>query len=138
MQQHEKIRKKRDFQPIRFPGPTNRARDPLAFLRSIANGAHIQYRSTDSHLTFPDPLFKEQWYLVSVFFFFFFLQLNGLWQIFIFFNACSLFEMIMIKYWINILKRVTRRPPTLNYHIIYSIFVVIVAQINFSCCCWFL
>lgn len=65
MQQHEKIRKKRDFQAVRFPGPTNRARDPLAFLRSIANGASIQYRSTDSHLTFPDPLFKEQWYLVS-------------------------------------------------------------------------
>lgn len=65
MQQHEKIRKKRDFQPVRFPGATNRARDPLAFLRSIANGAHIQYRSTDSHLVFPDPLYKEQWYLVS-------------------------------------------------------------------------
>jgi hypothetical protein len=68
MQQHEKIRKKRDFQPIKFPTPSaTRARDPLAFLRSIANGAHIQYRSTDSHLIFPDPLYKEQWYLVSTF-----------------------------------------------------------------------
>jgi hypothetical protein len=68
MQQHEKIRKKRDFQPIKFPGSTaTRARDPLAFLRSITNGAHIQYRNTDSHLIFPDPLFKEQWYLVSKF-----------------------------------------------------------------------
>jgi hypothetical protein len=64
-QQHEKIRKKRDFQRVKFPGPANGRTDPLAFLRSIASHSQIQYRSTDSHLIFPDPLFKEQWYLVS-------------------------------------------------------------------------
>lgn len=66
MQQHEKIRKKRDtYTPIRFPGQSSRGRDPLALLRSIASGTHVRLRSTDSHLIFPDPLFKEQWYLVS-------------------------------------------------------------------------
>lgn len=65
-QQHEKIRKKRDFQRIKFPEPSSSLRsDPLALLRSIATGSQIKYRSTDSHLIFPDPLFKEQWYLVS-------------------------------------------------------------------------
>jgi hypothetical protein len=67
-QQHEKIRKKRDFQRVRFPGQTSNVRgDPLALLRSITSGSQVHYRSTDSHLTFHDPLFKEQWYLVSFF-----------------------------------------------------------------------
>ena len=68
-QQHEKIRKKRDFQRIKFPETSSSLRsDPLALLRSIATGSQIKYRSTDSHLIFPDPLFKEQWYLVSYYF----------------------------------------------------------------------
>lgn len=66
MQQHEKIRKKRDtYTPVRFPGQSSRGRDPIALLRSIARGTHVRLRSTDSHLIFPDPLFKEQWYMVS-------------------------------------------------------------------------
>lgn len=65
-QQHEKIRKKRDYQKVRFPGAaSSRVADPLSVLRSIAQQSHLQYRNTDSHLTFPDPLFKEQWYMVS-------------------------------------------------------------------------
>lgn len=65
-QQHEKIRKKRDYQKVRFPGAaSSRVADPLSVLRSIAQQSHIQYRNTDSHLIFPDPLFKEQWYMVS-------------------------------------------------------------------------
>lgn len=59
-QQHEKIRKKRDYSTfdqdfVRFPDP-----------RSIAPGSQrVNYRDTGSHNIFPDPLFKEQWYLVS-------------------------------------------------------------------------
>lgn len=65
-QQHEKIRKKRDYQKVRFPGAgSSRNADPLSVLRSIASQSQIQYRNTDSHLVFPDPLFKEQWYMVS-------------------------------------------------------------------------
>lgn len=65
-QQHEKIRKKRDYQKVRFPGAgSSRLADPLGVLRSIATQSRIQYRQTDSHLIFPDPLFKEQWYMVS-------------------------------------------------------------------------
>lgn len=67
-QQHEKIRKKRDYQnqKVRFPGTTSNSRpDPLSFLRSLAPQSRIQYRNTDSHLVFTDPLFKEQWYMVS-------------------------------------------------------------------------
>lgn len=76
-QQHEKIRKKRDFQRIKFPGQSSARADPLSLLRSITSGSQIQYRSTDSHLIFPDPLFKEQWYLVSFFFFLtFFCSIN--------------------------------------------------------------
>lgn len=74
-QQHEKIRKKRDFQRIKFPEPSSSLRsDPLALLRSIATGSQIKYRSTDSHLIFPDPLFKEQWYLVSYYYGYLFCQ----------------------------------------------------------------
>ncbi|EDS41847.1 proprotein convertase subtilisin/kexin type 4, furin [Culex quinquefasciatus] len=57
-QQHEKIRKKRDYSTfdqdfVRFPDP-----------RSIAPGSQrVNYRDTGSHNIFPDPLFKEQWYL---------------------------------------------------------------------------
>lgn len=69
MQQHEKIRKKRDYtkvgsSPIKFPDYT-RAVDPLSLLRNSAPQSRLQYRNTDAHLIFPDPLFKEQWYMVS-------------------------------------------------------------------------
>lgn len=65
-QQHERIRKKRDYQKVRFPGSVTNSRsaDPLG-LRNIGSQSHIQYRSTDSHTFFSDPLFKEQWYMVS-------------------------------------------------------------------------
>lgn len=58
-QQHEKIRRKRDYSTfdqdfVRFPDP-----------RSIAPGSRVNYRDTGAHNIFPDPLFKEQWYLVS-------------------------------------------------------------------------
>lgn len=64
-QQHERIRKKRDYQKVRFPGSAANARNanPLGLLRSIGTQSQIQYRSTDSHSFFPDPLFKEQWYM---------------------------------------------------------------------------
>lgn len=56
-QQHEKIRRKRDYSTfdqdfVRFPDP-----------RSIAPGSRVNYRDTGAHNIFPDPLFKEQWYL---------------------------------------------------------------------------
>ncbi|XP_055539465.1 furin-like protease 2 isoform X1 [Wyeomyia smithii] len=58
-QQHEKIRRKRDYSTfdadfVRFPDP-----------RSIAPASRVGYRDTGAHNIFPDPLFKEQWYLVS-------------------------------------------------------------------------
>lgn len=64
-QQHEKIRKKRDenykeSRQIKFP-----EYDFTNLLRQLAPQARIQYRNTDSHSIFSDPLFKEQWYLVS-------------------------------------------------------------------------
>ncbi|CAO1381843.1 unnamed protein product [Diamesa hyperborea] len=67
MQQHEKIRKKRDYtkvasSPIKFPD-YSRSVDPLSLLRNAAPQSRLQYRNTDAHLIFPDPLFKEQWYM---------------------------------------------------------------------------
>uniref|UniRef100_A0A182SRW0 Uncharacterized protein n=1 Tax=Anopheles maculatus TaxID=74869 RepID=A0A182SRW0_9DIPT len=56
-QQHEKPRYKRDYSTfdqdfVRFPG-----------FRSLVSGARMAYRDTSTHNIFPDPLFKEQWYL---------------------------------------------------------------------------
>ncbi|XP_036319239.1 furin-like protease 2 isoform X3 [Rhagoletis pomonella] len=85
-QQHEKLRKKRDGSYTTLPGyspydvirpgggfvsasgprlayqPTASARigSPL-----LSRAPRIQYRAATSHNIFPDPLFKEQWYLVS-------------------------------------------------------------------------
>uniref|UniRef100_A0A182M2I0 Peptidase S8 pro-domain domain-containing protein n=1 Tax=Anopheles culicifacies TaxID=139723 RepID=A0A182M2I0_9DIPT len=58
-QQHEKPRYKRDYSTfdqdfVRFPG-----------FRSLVSGTRMAYRDTSTHNIFPDPLFKEQWYLVS-------------------------------------------------------------------------
>lgn len=58
-QQHEKPRFKRDYSTfdqdfVRFPG-----------FRSLVSGTRMAYRDTSTHNIFPDPLFKEQWYLVS-------------------------------------------------------------------------
>lgn len=62
-QQHEKKRKKRDY-------VSNPSAAPLRELfTQVAPGAeahgHPHYRDTASG-SFPDPLFKEQWYLVSI------------------------------------------------------------------------
>ncbi|XP_017011796.3 furin-like protease 2 isoform X3 [Drosophila takahashii] len=56
-QQHEKVRRKRD-------GPYQ----DLPTYKSISLASHsprMEYRDVSSHFIFPDPLFKEQWYLVS-------------------------------------------------------------------------
>lgn len=59
-QQHEKIRKKRDYsQDLKFPGLSS------DLFRGVAPQSRIQYRDATTHNIFPDPLFKEQWYLVS-------------------------------------------------------------------------
>uniref|UniRef100_A0A1B0GIL1 furin n=2 Tax=Lutzomyia longipalpis TaxID=7200 RepID=A0A1B0GIL1_LUTLO len=65
-QQHEKVRKKRDYGTsgtgsIRFP--TTGATLSASLLRNIAPESQLQYRDTGQHNIFPDPLFKEQWYL---------------------------------------------------------------------------
>lgn len=85
-QQHEKLRKKRDGSYTTLPGyspydvirpgagfvsaPGSRlAYHPTASARSsstlLSRSPRIQYRAATSHNIFPDPLFKEQWYLVS-------------------------------------------------------------------------
>ncbi|XP_017011802.3 furin-like protease 2 isoform X4 [Drosophila takahashii] len=54
-QQHEKVRRKRD-------GPYQ----DLPTYKSISLASHsprMEYRDVSSHFIFPDPLFKEQWYL---------------------------------------------------------------------------
>ncbi|XP_049311526.1 furin-like protease 2 isoform X2 [Bactrocera dorsalis] len=83
-QQHEKLRKKRDGSYTTLPGyspydvirpgagfvsaPGSRlAYHPTASARSssalLSRAPRIQYRAATSHNIFPDPLFKEQWYL---------------------------------------------------------------------------
>lgn len=80
-QQHEKVRRKRDgpYQDLPTYSPYNLLRqhggyvvDPNPHLsfspESISLASHSQrmeYRDVSSHFIFPDPLFKEQWYLVS-------------------------------------------------------------------------
>lgn len=93
-QQHEKIRRKRDgpYHEIPTYSPYNILRqpnnyaidpntnpyfsyspDPLLSSSTLtggggAGGTHtprLEYRDVTSHLVFTDPLFKEQWYLVS-------------------------------------------------------------------------
>ncbi|XP_028894681.1 furin-like protease 2 [Zeugodacus cucurbitae] len=83
-QQHEKLRQKRDGSYTTLPGyspydvirpgtgfvsspgsrltyhPTASARSSSALL---SRAPRIQYRAATSHNIFPDPLFKEQWYL---------------------------------------------------------------------------
>uniref|UniRef100_A0A2M4DS50 furin n=1 Tax=Anopheles darlingi TaxID=43151 RepID=A0A2M4DS50_ANODA len=59
-QQHEKPRFKRDYSTfdqdfVRFPG--------FRSLVSGGGGGRMAYRDTGTHNIFPDPLFKEQWYL---------------------------------------------------------------------------
>lgn len=61
-QQHEKVRKKRDYTTLGGGGyPSQR----VSLLRNVAPESRIEYRDTATHNFFPDPLFKEQWYLVS-------------------------------------------------------------------------
>ncbi|XP_017962667.1 furin-like protease 2 isoform X1 [Drosophila navojoa] len=86
-QQHEKIRRKRDgpYQDIPTYSPyhilrqsndyvidqqtnTHFSYSPDPVLSTPLGGAHsprLEYRDVTSHLIFSDPLFKEQWYLVS-------------------------------------------------------------------------
>jgi len=64
-QQHEKRRKKRDFSEPNFPAFGDY---PTFFGTSAAlqeEDHQPQYRGIGPHNVFPDPLFKEQWYLVS-------------------------------------------------------------------------
>lgn len=72
-QQHEKIRRKRDYSSLQpefgaAPAPQHLlyARQYDGLLRAVAPQSRLQYRDTGgAHSIFPDPLFKEQWYLVS-------------------------------------------------------------------------
>lgn len=61
-QQHEKRRKKRDYAV-----PTAAASTFTQYLSAIAPQAapHGRQRYRAATNTFPDPLYKEQWYLVS-------------------------------------------------------------------------
>lgn len=58
-QQHEKVRKKRDYTADYYNY------QKFGLLRSIAPQSRLQYRQVGEPLFFPDPFFKEQWYLVS-------------------------------------------------------------------------
>lgn len=59
-QQHERVRKKRDYAADLYS-----YQQKYGLLRSIAPSSRIQYRQVGEPLFFPDPFFKEQWYLVS-------------------------------------------------------------------------
>jgi hypothetical protein len=66
-QQHEKRRKKRDYSEPNFPA----FGDYPSFFGTGASALQEeqhqpQYRGIGPHNVFPDPLFKEEWYLVSV------------------------------------------------------------------------
>lgn len=63
-QQHSKIRVKRDYSvdpkfPYTLTDHDNPSIIPIATSK-------LHTRETGAHSIFPDPLFKEQWYLVSV------------------------------------------------------------------------
>ncbi|XP_065224139.1 furin-like protease 2 [Planococcus citri] len=62
-QQHEKKRKKRDFTSFDNTGPVvdYSYYDPTGLQRQLGPLGH--YRGPSQHNVFPDPLFKEQWYL---------------------------------------------------------------------------
>ncbi|KAH8303711.1 hypothetical protein KR018_001969, partial [Drosophila ironensis] len=81
-QQHEKVRRKRDgpFQDLPTYSPYNVLRPPggsyvvdpnphLSYspepLSLSTHSGRMEYRDVGSHSIFSDPLFKEQWYLVS-------------------------------------------------------------------------
>jgi hypothetical protein len=66
-QQHEKRRHKRDYSEPSFPAFGDY---PSFFgtgvgLQEEQQQHQPQYRGIGPHNVFPDPLFKEQWYLVS-------------------------------------------------------------------------
>ncbi|XP_037934689.1 furin-like protease 2 [Teleopsis dalmanni] len=78
-QQHEKTRHKRDGSYTALPGyspydvirpsanfgsgPNSRLSFATGLHRPAPRAPRIQYRDASSHNIFPDPLFKEQWYL---------------------------------------------------------------------------
>lgn len=65
-QQHEKARKKRDYSPdIRFPGLSFGQNTGVIgnILKGVAPQTRLEYRDASPHNIFPDPLFREQWYL---------------------------------------------------------------------------
>lgn len=73
-QQHEKKRKKRDFPGPNLPS-TVFAGSTDFFQQQTSGGPLAPFAQSQSfrrlggnsvHNVFPDPLFKEQWYLVSV------------------------------------------------------------------------
>lgn len=61
-QQHEKVRKKRDYNTDYY---TQQFGELGGYLRDVAPSSRVHYRDAGPHNIFPDPLFKEQWYLVS-------------------------------------------------------------------------
>ena len=66
-QQHEKRRSKRDYSESSFPafGDYPSFFGTGAGLQEDQQQHQPQYRGIGPHNVFPDPLFKEQWYLVS-------------------------------------------------------------------------
>lgn len=69
-QQHEKKRRKRDFSGSNLPatvfaGSTDFFQQSGAPLSPLAQGQSFKRIGNSVHNVFPDPFFKEQWYLVS-------------------------------------------------------------------------
>ncbi|XP_054285340.1 furin-like protease 2 [Macrosteles quadrilineatus] len=63
-QQHEKKRVKRDFSDPNFPGFGDfQNLFPPASVQQLGSQHHNRYRGIGAQNIFPDPLFKEQWYL---------------------------------------------------------------------------
>lgn len=62
-QQHEKKRLKRDYQDQYRGYPWHAAPGPAVVTAPLHR---TRYRALAAQNIFPDPLFKEQWYLVSI------------------------------------------------------------------------
>lgn len=72
-QQHEKKRRKRDFPGPNLPatvfaGSTDFYQQQTSGgpLSQLTQGQAFRRLGNSVHNVFPDPLFKEQWYLVSI------------------------------------------------------------------------
>jgi len=83
-QQHEKKRRKRDFPGPNLPSTVFagspdffQQQSSIGSLPPLAQGQSFRRLGNTVHNVFPDPLFKEQWYLVSnMFIFIFFFKLT--------------------------------------------------------------